>query len=111
MERRRNLLALESPTVYLVSCLETKPVSSSDEKTIIGTDKHSLLAENHKRKPLGSNTRVDNTHMYRTLREVRQSRLQDERAHGNVMTFNSMRDINNLRFGSVLRMTAFISAT
>src|SRR5438132_10048269 len=97
MEGCRDLLTLESRTVYLIRCLETKSLSSPDEKTIIGTDKDSELAQHYQGQSLSSNTRVDNGYMYRALREVRQCRFEDERAHRNVMTFNSMRDIHNLQ--------------
>src|SRR5207237_719730 len=76
MEGCRDPLTFESLTVYLIRCLETKSLSS--------------------------NTRIDNGYMYRAQREVRQCRFEDERAHRNVMTFNSMRHINNpkIRIGA-----------
>src|SRR6266516_7346016 len=95
MKRSRDLLTPESPPVYLIRCRETKSLSSSDEKTIIGSNKDSELAQHYQGQSLSSNTRVDNGYMYRALREVGQCRFEDERAHGNVMTFNSMRHINN----------------
>src|SRR6266487_1550626 len=102
MKRSRDLLTLESPTVYLIRCLETKSLSSSDEKTIIGSNKDSELAQHYQGQSLSSNTGVDNGYMYGALREVGQCRFEDERAHRNVMTFNSMRHINNpkIRIGA-----------
>src|SRR2546422_237902 len=90
MEGCRDLLTLESRTVYLIRCLETKSLSSSDEKTIIGSNKDSEFTQHYQGQSLSSNARVDNGYMYRALREVRQCRFEDERAHRNVMTFNSM---------------------
>src|SRR5438105_15610945 len=83
-------LTFESLTVYLIRCLETKSLSSPDKKTIIGSNKYSELAQHYQGQSLSSNTRIDNGYMYRAQREVRQCRFEDERAHRNVMTFNSM---------------------
>src|SRR3989454_5937994 len=102
MEGCRYIISLESLTVYLIRCLETKSLSSSDEKTIIGSNKDSKLAQHYQGQFLSSNTRVDNGYMYRALREVRKCRFEDERPHRDVMTFNSMRHINNpkIRIGA-----------
>src|SRR2546427_12501529 len=98
MKGCRDLLTVESRTVYLIRRLETKSLSSSDEKTIIGSNKDSELAQHYQGQTLSSNTRVDNGYMYRTLREVGQCCLKYEGAHRNVMLFNSMCDNYIIQF-------------
>jgi len=80
--------------IYLVRRFETQSLGSSDEKTVIWTDKDSTFAQHYK----GSLSfqHRDRLRLHVSNHEESMATLsQGRRSPCNVMTFNSMRDIDD----------------